>query len=165
MDADPQVADAARPPGARDLLPLLPIVLLVAWTVRWFEREPWVSTRTAVLIAVASGGLIGLPVIFWMLDHGRRRLAAFTAIGAAAGLIPLGLIVVAAVMGLLVRIGPEGTGEMLARGAPMPGMGLMAWPTFGRAELSAMLTGALSGAIYWALMIARRRVNPHRLEG
>ena len=149
-----------RQPGALELLPLLPIVLVVAWTVRTFELLPWVSTGAALAISMAGAALIGLPALFWALDHGRRGLIPLTLIGTLAGLTPLLVILASAVLGLLVRVGFECTLHTLQLGAPMPAMGVMPWWTFVRAELPAAAIGAISAATYWlisAIVGSRKR--------
>ena len=137
------------PPTARHLLPLIPIVLVVAWVVRSFEPDPWVSTRTAVAIAVASAGLIGLPAAHWALASGRHRASWLIAMGAVVGLMPEFLILCAALLRLLLRPGVARTMDVLEGGAPFPAIGVMSWPMFARAQLSAAIIGALSGLLYW----------------
>jgi hypothetical protein len=153
MAADP-------PPGARDLLPILPIAALVAWLVRVFETDPWVSAGTWVGIAVASAGLIGLPALFWALDHGRCRLTTLIPIGVLAGVLPLVIISASGTAGLAVRGGFDVVSNALERGAPIPGMGVMPWLPFLRTELLAAAVGAASAGVYWLMAFSwkvRRR--------
>jgi len=151
-----------RQPGALELMPILPIVLVVAWGVRSYELYPWVSTRTALAISVAGAAVIGLPALFWALDHGRRGFATLVVLGVLVGVMPLVIIVSSGALGLTFRVGPERTIELLQRGAPIPGMGAMPWVTFARAEAPAAAIGALSAAVYWGILSlsgAARRKN------
>lgn len=152
--------DDVAVPTARHLLPLLPIVLVVAWVVRSFEVDPWVSTRTAVGIAVAAAGLVGLPTAHWALSSGRYGAGWLIPLGAMVGLMPQFLILCPAILRLLVRLGVEQTLDVLEDGAPFPAMGVMAWPTFARAQLSAAGIGAWSGLVYW-LYLSRIARYPH----
>jgi hypothetical protein len=149
-------AEDSRPPGAGELLPLLAIVGVVAWVIRSFEPSPWVSTRIGTAISIAGAGLIGLPALFWALDHGHRRLVALLALGVTAGLTPLLLVVLSGAAGLIVRAGPGAAVRILYAGAPIPGMGVMPWRAFARAEAGAAAIGAVSAAIYWMAFLARR---------
>jgi hypothetical protein len=153
MDADPAPADPS-PPTARDLLPILPTVGLVAWFVRLFEADPWVSTGTWVGIAVASAGLIGLPALFWALDHGRRQLTTLIPLGVLAGVLPLVIISGSGMTGLAVRGGLDAVSYALERGAPIPGTGVMPWLMFLRTEVLAATVGAASAAVYWLVVPA-----------
>ena len=163
MDPEPvEIDDAAEtePPGALELLPILPIVLVVGWVVRSYELFPWVSAGTALAIAVGGAALIGLPALFWALDHGHRGFIALTLLGTFVGITPLVVIVSSAAFGLLLRVGAERTMETLQRGAPIPGMGVMPWITFARAEIPAAAIGAISAMIYWLLsVVLRKRVG------
>jgi hypothetical protein len=164
MDTDPaahqDAAKAPPQPGARELLPILPIVFVVAWVVRSYELYPWVSTQAALAIAMAGATLIGLPALFWALDHGHRGCVPLVVLGTLVGVMPLVMIVSSAALGLTVRAGPERTIEMLQRGAPIPGMGTMPWITFARAEVPAAAIGAISAAIYWlVVVVATRKVG------
>lgn len=157
--------DEPRHPGALELLPILPIVALVAWSVRSYELYPWVSTGAAVGIAVASAALLGLPALFWALDHGYGGLVPLTLLGAIAGVLPLGLVVCSAVAGLMVRVGIERALDVLQRGAPIPGMGTMPWVTFARVEIPAAAIGAISAVVYWVISRAIARVGVKRTQG
>jgi hypothetical protein len=162
MDVAPPDASSNRPPGARELLPLLPIVLAVSWFVRGFVLYPWVTTRTAVVIAVASAGLIGLPALFWALDHGHRRFATLLALGTAVGLMPLFIIMMSGVVGVTARTGVDNIMLLLEKGVPIPGLGVMPWRTFLRGELFAAATGALSAAVYWIVLMAPTKFDRRR---
>jgi len=164
MDTDSVENDVLeqRQPGALELLPLLPIVFVVAWVVRSYELYPWVSTPTALAISIAGAALLGLPALFWALDHGRRGCATLVCLGALVGVMPLAIIVTSGALGLIFRVGPERTMEILQRGAPIPGMGAMPWMTFARAELPAATIGAISAAIYWLALVVARTGYPRR---
>jgi hypothetical protein len=164
MEIDSAATDVGRAPGARELLPILPIAAAVAWIARAFVASPWVSTTTALMIALAGAGLIGLPALFWTLDHGRRRIVPILLVGAVAGAAPLVLIVLSAVMGLTVRHGVDMVRGVLATGVPFPLVGVMRWPTFARAELQAVLIGVATGAIHWALFLSAHARGRNRRD-
>jgi hypothetical protein len=162
-DIDTRDERGDRPPGARELLPILPIVPVVTWVARSFAEYPWVTTRAAVAISMTGAALIGLPALFWALDHGYRRLAPLLLIGALVGLMPIVVIVLSAMLGVTVRGGFETALQMIERGAPMPGTGIMPWPTVLRAEGAAAAIGATSAAVYWLLvLVAPRAVRSAR---
>jgi hypothetical protein len=156
MDGYAPPDDDRPPPGAPQLLPLFPIVLVVAWAVRSFEEYPWVATRTAVAIALGAAGLIGIPALHWALDTGRRTLTTLLLLGTVVGAMPLLLMLLSGVIGRLARGGVPHAWRVLEGGAPIPGAGLMPWMTFARAEVPAAAIGALSAAVYWLLFIAPR---------
>jgi hypothetical protein len=145
---DPVSEERGRTPPARGILPIVPIVALVAWSVRFLETDPWIETRTWVAIAVAAALLIGSPALFWALDHGRDRLTTLIPLGAVAGMLPLLLISSSGAIGLTVRGGFETVAYALERGVPIPGMGVMPWPSFARTEALAALVGASSAIVY-----------------
>ena len=158
---DVRAVEPERPtPGARDLLPILPIAAGVAWVVRWLEPDPWVGTWTWVGIAVAGAALIGLPALFWALDHGRSRLWPLASLGAVAGFLPLVVISVSGMVGLLARGGPAPLAYAIERGAPIPGMGVMVWRVFLGTELLAALVGAASACVYWLIFVSWKGGHP-----
>ena len=108
----------------------------------------------ALAISLTGAGLIGLPALFWALDHGHRRFAGLLGLGLLTGLTPLVVIVLSALIGLTARGGPERALNILEAGAPIPGMGVMSWLTFGQAELWAAAIGAASATIYWLVFLA-----------
>ncbi len=144
----PGTVETARTPTARDIVPIVPIVALVAWAVRLFESDPWIATRTWVAIAVAAAALIGMPALFWALDHGRDRLTILIPLGAIAGVLPLLLISASGAVGLTVRGGLDAVSYALERGAPIPGMGVLPWPAFAGTQTLAAVVGASSAAVY-----------------
>lgn len=156
-----------RPPRLAEVLTLLLVVQVVAalarWTGRWTggSADASVTLTTYNLIVFAASGLIGLPVLVWVLERGRQRLAQFVGPGAAVGVIPMGLVLISGILGRYYFGGMDHVRWFLAHGAPIPTLGPIPWPEFLLIEAKAAAIGATSAGIYWRLFIAapRQRSN------
>ena len=144
-------------PAASRILPILVIVPVVVIAIR-FSRPHYLETpATSIGFSVLCAGVLGLPALFWALDHARTGPGSLVTLGALAGLLaPLGVLA-AGVLGQLQYGGLAYLGRTLDHGATVPWYGMLLWPQFaGRAAASA-IAGAASAAVYWLLFVHRRR--------
>lgn len=148
-------SDPDAPPRALDLLPILIVALVLAPLAWWLTRST-VTWPVFIGFAVASAGLLGLPMLFWALDHRWTRLTSFVLLGACAGAMPMVAVLASGVLGRLMRGGVSYVERVLSRGAPIPMAGLLTWPEFARAEIQGVIFGAVCAAIYWRLIVRRR---------
>ena len=96
-----------RPPGARELLPLLFIAPAVTAVLWWTDRTPVVSFGTALAVAAGVAGVFGIPPLYWALDHGRTSMAWLASLGAsAAAIFPL-VLILSGMAGQLLLGGPR----------------------------------------------------------
>jgi len=149
-----------RPPRATSILPLLVIVPAAAGLSRWLGGGLLVDWTTWTALVLAGAGVIGMPALFWSLDHRRTRVHQLATVGGIAGMVPLLTALASGILGRFARGGWPYAERMLAHGAPIPTVGLMPWLTFLQCALEGAVIGALSASIYWALYIApsaRRR--------
>ena len=142
-------------PHARDVLPVLPIVPFVAWLVQAGRSAPFLDWATWIVFVSGSAALIGLPALFWSLDHRRVRLHQLATVGAIGGAVPMLMGLASGAMGQAARIGWRHVGTMLASGAPIPIAGFMPWPAFVRCVIEGMVIGSVSGLAYRLLLRLR----------
>jgi hypothetical protein len=157
--ADPRDAlelDAPAP-RLRQLLPVLLIAPYVALCVCWITNDELPVTIATVVIAAVAAALLGLPALFWALDHGRAGLGTLLALGALAGAVPLLLALVSGALGVGARYGMHALLAVLRDGAPLPAFGAPRWSRFAVSELEGVVIGAASGALYWLVFIRRSR--------
>ncbi len=153
--------DRARPPGARQLLPLLLIAPAVAAPIWWIDRTPVVGFWTAMIAASAAAGVLGIPVLYWALDHGRATARWLVPLGAfAATLFPI-VLLAGGTLNLARLGGRRHFWRLMRRGAPVPVAGQIAWPQFVELALTAVVIGALTGLVYALL----RPGQPRRTSG
>lgn len=145
-----------RPPGARELLPLLLIAPAVTAVLWWTDRTPVVSFGTALAVAAGVAGVFGIPPLYWALDHGRTSVAWLASLGAAAGAIFPLMLIITGMAGQLLLGGRRYAAMVIERGAPIPGIGQVFWSSFAGLVVMCVAIGAASGAVY---AIARQRVS------
>jgi hypothetical protein len=143
-------------PTPTRLLPLLIIVPVVAAAARW-GRPHYLET------GIASAGLtllcavvFGLPALFWALDHARTRFVHLSALGIAAGLLSPVAILAAGILGQFTYGNVSYVQRALSWGAPLPWHGMLPWRQFAGLAAAAAVVGAVSGAVYWLLVVRRR---------
>jgi hypothetical protein len=146
-----------RPPGARQLLPLLLIAPAVTAPVWWLDRTPLVGFWTAIIAASAAGGVLGIPVLYWALDHGRTGARWLAPLGAlAASLFPV--VLLAGGVAGQARIGSwRYLRRVLRRGAPLPGTGQIPWSTYAELVVMCIVIGAACGIVYALLLSGQKR--------
>lgn len=142
-------------PRPFDVLPIILIVGVVTAASR-LVQAPLVGMSASLGLAAASAALMGVPVLFWALDHGRTRLEPLVALGGVTGALPLLLVLASGILGRLRVGGVPWVREVLGRGVPIPFVGLTPWSTFLGHEAGAILIGAASGAIYWIVFVKIR---------
>lgn len=152
---NPDEPPATIAPTPARLLPLLIIVPVVAAVVRW-ERPHYLETETAAAaLALLCAGVFGLPALFWALDHARTRLAHLSGLGSVAGLLAPLAILTAGVLGQFTYGNVSYVRRALSWGAPMPWHGMLPWPQFAGLVAASAIVGAVSGAVYWLLVVRR----------
>jgi hypothetical protein len=104
-------------------------------------------------MAAAAAALLGLPALFWALDHGRTGLETLATLGALAGAVPLVLALASGALGVGARYGPHVLLAVLRHGAPLPAFGAPSWREFAIDELTSSAIGGASGALYWLLFV------------
>lgn len=146
----------APPAAASRLLPLLVIVPAVAAAVR-LGRPHYLETELgSAALTLLCAGVLGLPALFWALDHGRTRLAVLSVLGVVAGVLAPVAVLLTGMVGQLQYGGLAYLRRVLSRGATLPWYGMLVWPKFGGLVAAAAIVGAVSGAVYWALFVHRR---------
>jgi hypothetical protein len=142
------------------VLLVVPIAIAFAVVARGAGRDPLVDTITFLVIVTVSASLIGLPVAFWLLDHGVRRPTAYVLVGALAAAVPFILMLASAALGITAQIGFESLRWMLARRAVVPIYGSMLWSRFFTETAESMLWGAATALTFWSLRADPRRSAP-----
>ena len=149
--------EAPRPPGARQLLPLLLIAPAITAPVWWIDRTPLVGFWAALATASAAAGVLGIPVLYWALDHGRTSARWLGPLGAmAASVFPV-LLLASGTAGQLLLGGRRYMLRVLRRGAPIPGVGQIHWSTFAEFAITVVLIGAACGVVYALLRPGQKR--------
>lgn len=157
----PDATTSLAPTPAR-MLPVLVIVPAVAAAIR-LGRPHYLETQvTAVGFTLLCAVVLGLPALFWALDHGRVRLGSLVALGACAGVMAPIVLVLTGAVGQLQYGGLNYLGFIFKRGAPVPWVGTLAWPKFTGLALASVIAGAVSGVVYWLLIVDRRRSPARR---
>jgi hypothetical protein len=144
----------AEPPNALRILPILVIVLAVSWVSRALGGAIRVDWTTWTMFVLAGAGLLGMPALFWALDHRKTKVWQLALLGAVIGIVPMIAVLASGVLGRFARGGWPYTRMMLERGATIPTYGFLSWPMFVRIEIFAALVGAASAAIYWVVFVA-----------
>lgn len=140
------------PPRAIDLLPVL-LIASVLTPVAWWVTRSKVTLPVFAAFSIGSAALLGVPLLFWALDHAWARLKSYVLLGATAGAVPMIAVLASGVLGRLMRGGLPYLERVLARGAPIPVAGLMTWPQFAVAELQGIAFGSVCAAIYWRVFV------------
>lgn len=149
--------DEHRPPRARDLLPLLLIAPAITAPVWWMDRTPIVGFWTALMTASAAGGVLGIPVLYWALDHGRTSAHWLGPLGALAAMVfPVALLASGAA-GQLLLGGRRYLIRVLRRSAPIPGAGQIPWSAYAELVVTAVVIGAACGVVYALLRPGQKR--------
>jgi hypothetical protein len=157
QDASESPSARPRPPGARQLLPLLLIAPAVTAPVWWLDRTPIVSVWTALMTASAAAGVLGIPVLYWALDHGRTSARWLAPLGAlAASVFPVALLA-SGTAGQLMLGGRRYMLRVLRRGAPIPGAGQIHWSSYAELVVMVVLIGAACGLVYALLRPGQNR--------
>ena len=139
------------------MLPVLVIVPAVAAAIR-LGRPHYLETHTtAIGFTFLCALVLGLPALFWALDHGRVQVRFLIALGALAGLMAPAALVVTGVLGLLRYGDLSYVKSVFLWGAPVPWVGTLAWTKFTGLALASLIAGAASGVVYWLLIVDRRR--------
>ena len=145
----------ALTPSASRMLPLLLIAPVVAAAVRWGRPhylDTWFSAMGLVLLSVA---VFGWPALFWLLDHGRARLADFAGLGAVAGLLSPLAVLAAGILGQFMYGDTTYVRSVLEWGAPLPWHGTLRWAEFAGLAAASVIAGGVSAIVYWLLFVNR----------
>jgi hypothetical protein len=123
----------------------------------------WRSAWNAALVAAVSAVLVGAPAAHWAATSGRRRIDQWIGLGAAAGalllVVPLGGHVIGAVARGETDVLNLTWGVMLRMILDMLGLSDLYRIRRGLLliETLPVITGALSGAIFWQLVVRRKQ--------
>jgi len=112
------------------------------------DGTPIVGFWTALMTASAVAGVLGIPVLYWALDHGRTNARWLGSLGALAAVVfPLALLV-SGTTGQLMLGGRRYMMRVLRRGAPIPGAGQIPWSAYAELVLTVVVIGAACGVVY-----------------
>lgn len=106
------------------------------------------SALTLVWTSALTAGVVGLPVLVWLIDRGSTGVVPVTKAMLAAAALPVVVVVLSGMVGHAARGGLDYLGWVLGHGAPIPSYGLLPWPAFIRLECLSMFAGGLAGASY-----------------
>jgi hypothetical protein len=134
-----------RSPGLRDMGPPLVLAPLVAAAVFGVATLSWPAAKVAAVTAAGAVLLVGWPVIFWMLDNGRRGPTARTVAGIVCGAAPLAAALLSGIIGLYIKSNSVTYVRWaLGHGASVPYFGVVTWPRFWWFLVLAMLSGVVT---------------------
>jgi hypothetical protein len=149
------LSEPAVVPTAARLLPVLIIVPVVAGALRRV-RPHYLETETAAAgLALLCAVVFGLPALFWALDHGRARVMPLVSLGLSAGLLSPLAVLAAGVLGQFTYGNVAYVRRALSWGAPLPWHGMLPWLQFAGLVGASAVVGAVSGAVYWLLVVHR----------
>ena len=119
------------------------------------------SLPAAQLAAIAGAAVVlfvGWPVIFWMLDNGRRGPLARTIAGLGCGAAPFVAAIVSGTIGHWARTNDlEYVRWALEQGAPVPYYGVIIWPKYVWFAVLGMVSGVLTLWVSEIVSAAARR--------
>ena len=133
---------------------MLVLAPLVATATFWLGLPNSWPVLTLAWTSALTTGVVGLPILVWLIESGRTGYRSVTIAMAVAGALPPVAVVLSAMAGHAVRGGLDHLGWVLSHGTPIPAYGLLPWPAFVRLELLSILVGGLSGALYVAMRLA-----------
>lgn len=139
------------------ILPLLVIVPIVAAAVRWGRPHYLDSSVSALVFSLLCAGVLGLPALYWALDHESTAPAFVAALGAAAGSLAPFAVLAAGLLGQLQHGGATYMRRVIEHGATLPWYGMVPWMRFAGLVASSAIVGGVSAGVYWALVLDRRR--------
>jgi hypothetical protein len=147
-------AHAFAPTAAR-LLPVLLIVPIVSVALRWGRPHYLEDVSSAVAFTLLCAGVLGLPALFWALDHGRTSLASLITLGFVTGFLATIVVLATGLLGQLQYGGLRYMRRVVAHGATLPWYGMLAWTPFAGLAGACAIAGGVSGAVYWVLFVHR----------
>jgi hypothetical protein len=95
-------------------------------------------------VGLVSAAAVGVPALYWAVTHGRTKFHHLVILGALAGAVPVVVLSIVNVVGLLFADGSLPTPKA---SAVLTGLA--------RLEIVPMSIGAVSGAIYWLVVVDR----------
>jgi len=140
----------------RSIIVLLLGAPFIALVVNWaagpgpFGLSLWIVAGAAAAAAV----VIGMPLLFFALEHDRDGFVALMVLGLIGGALAPLLVLLSGIVGVLLRTSVSYLRFTLADGASIPGYGQLAWPRFFGLVARAGIVGAVTGAL---CAIVRRR--------
>jgi len=149
------IDDPLSTPEPWRVLPIVAIVPAVAMLFWWADDGSRASAGEMAAFATAGAGLVGVPVLFWSLDHGRTRPGQLAALGACAAVVPLLAALCSGILGRMLFDGWPHASRILEVGAPIPTYGVMPWPTFLLSLLQSTVVGATGTVVYWLIFVRR----------
>ena len=132
-----------------------PLIAAAVFGAAMFSLE---AARLAAVVGVAAVLLVGWPVIFWLLDNGRRGPVARTIGGLACGAAPFVAAILSGTIGHWAR-----TNDLtyvrwaLEQGAPVPYFGVIIWPKYLWFAVLGMVSGVLTLWLSELVSAAARR--------
>ncbi len=138
-----------RPPTGLEMGALVGIAAVTAAAVAGVALGGH-AVRLAVIVAGAAAVLLGWPLVFWLLDHGRYRLRQWLQAGVLLGGLPLLLVAISGTGGLYLRTtDADLVTRVLEDGVAIPWYGVIAWRRFLAYESTALAIGLLTMAAQW----------------
>jgi hypothetical protein len=131
----------------------------------------WLPSETGgARVGLAAGGLAaicatfaGIPAAYWAFSTGRRKLVQWMALGAAAGAVPMLVVLAGGTLGALLRgepgvlrAGPASLISFWLRAVGVPDV-LVRGHGFATLELFQMFLGSVTGSLFWLLFVRRRK--------
>jgi hypothetical protein len=122
---------------------------------RWAGGVIVADWRWAVGVTVGVAALMGVPCALWLIERRRHEPVLFIGLGAVVGALPLLAALASGMIGRLARGGTAWLAEYLGQRAPLPLIGATPWPTFLQWELRTILIGAITGVVFWSLIVRK----------
>jgi hypothetical protein len=133
------------------------VVLIVSALDRWAGGVIVADWHWAAGVTAGVAALMGVPCALWLIERRQHQPTLFIGLGACVGALPLLGALVSGMIGRLARGGTAWLAEFMAHSAPLPIIGATTWPTFFQWEFRNILIGAISGVVFWSLVVRRAR--------
>jgi hypothetical protein len=150
-------SEARVEPAPWQVLPIIVLAPATGALLRWANGRPWTDAGVAAMLAAGGAGVLGLPVLVWLVAQRRDGPGWIGALGFVAGALTLVLIVLCGVIGLAIRHGVGDMSEIVRVGAPLPWFGQVVWARFAVFACWAGLVGATSAVVHASCFVRPRR--------
>ena len=146
-----------RTPRAVEMLSLPLIAAATGALIFGAAVRTWDAARLAAIAAAASAVLLGWPLVFWALDHGRTSRRDALTLGVLLGVLPLVAAVASGLLGWFIKSGELAyVRGAVGYGAPIPYYGTIPWRTLGWWELLATAVGIGTVWLHFKFVVKSR---------
>jgi len=146
-----------RAPRAIEMLALPLIAAATGALIFGAAGRTWDAARLAAMAAAASAVLLGWPLVFWALDHGRTSTRDALILGVLLGVLPLVAAVASGLLGWFIKSGELAyVRGAVGYGAPIPYYGTIPWRTFWWWELLATAVGIGTVWLHFKFVVKSR---------